>query len=198
MSSPALSLDSSEDRAANPTSSRSSGLPAALRPGAIILIRHGEPALSRKCLITAREYGDWWAKYEIGGLLAGQTPPPELVAAAQGAGAIYASTRQRAQETAAAVAAGKEDDDRRHVHRGAPAAAPDPRLVQAVAEMVGRRVAHSGGTPSITTAARRLAPRPRSAPIRRPQKLIAQGSESGQRRAGLRPRLFQPYGRPSR
>ena len=78
------------------------------RPGAIILTRHGEPALSRKCLITARQYGDWWAKYEIGGLLAGQTPPPDLVAAAQGAGAIYASTRQRAQETAAAVAAGRE------------------------------------------------------------------------------------------
>ena len=84
------------------------GAPAALRPGAIILIRHGEPALSRKCLITAREYGDWWAKYEVGGLLAGQTPPAALVAAAEGAGAIYVSTRQRAQETAAAVAAGRE------------------------------------------------------------------------------------------
>ncbi|MBU2117065.1 MAG: histidine phosphatase family protein [Alphaproteobacteria bacterium] len=82
--------------------------PAAARPGSIILTRHGEPALSRKCLITARQYKDWWAQYEIGGLLAGQTPPAALVAAAEGAGAIYASTRQRAQETAAAVAAGRE------------------------------------------------------------------------------------------
>ncbi len=79
-----------------------------MRPGAIILARHGEPALSRKCMLTSDQYRDWWAKYEIGGLRAGQTPPPELVAAAEGAGAIYASTRPRAQETAAAAAAGKE------------------------------------------------------------------------------------------
>ncbi|WP_417232346.1 histidine phosphatase family protein [Brevundimonas sp.] len=78
------------------------------RPGAIILARHGEPALSRKCMITATQYRDWWARYEDGGLLAGQTPPPALIAAAQGAGAIYASTRLRAQETAAAVADGRE------------------------------------------------------------------------------------------
>src|SRR5690606_5890626 len=52
------------------------------RPGAIILTRHGEPALSRKCMLTATQYGDWWARYEVGGLLAGQTPPPELMAAA--------------------------------------------------------------------------------------------------------------------
>ncbi len=107
MSVPALSLDSTEPSVA-PTTAPTVGALVATRPGAIILTRHGEPALSRKCLITARQYGDWWAKYEIGGLLAGQTPPAELVAAAQGAGAIYASTRQRAQETAAAVSAGRE------------------------------------------------------------------------------------------
>lgn len=108
MSAPALSLDSTEPSVSPPDAAGSVGALVALRPGAIILTRHGEPALSRKCLITARQYGEWWAKYEIGGLLAGQTPPPELVAAAQGAGAIYASTRQRAQETAAAAAAGRE------------------------------------------------------------------------------------------
>lgn len=105
---PALSLDSSEDGVAQPGRASPSGALAAVRPGAIVLIRHGEPALSRKCLITAREYGDWWAKYEVGGLRAGQTPPAALVAAAEGAGAIYVSTRQRAQETAAAVSAGRE------------------------------------------------------------------------------------------
>lgn len=108
MSAPALSLDSTEPSVSPPDAAPSVGALVAVPPGAIILTRHGEPALSRKCLISARQYGDWWAKYEIGGLLAGQTPPPELVAAAQGAGAIYASTRQRAQETAAAVAAGRE------------------------------------------------------------------------------------------
>ncbi|HUH10631.1 MAG TPA: histidine phosphatase family protein, partial [Brevundimonas sp.] len=36
--------------------------------GAIILARHGEPALSRKCLITSDEYRDWWGLYEVGGL----------------------------------------------------------------------------------------------------------------------------------
>lgn len=108
MSAPALSLDSTEETAVQVGGSVGAPARSGVRPGAIILTRHGEPALSRKCLITAREYGDWWAKYEVGGLLAGQTPPPELVAAAQGAGAIYASTRQRAQETAAAVVAGRE------------------------------------------------------------------------------------------
>ena len=82
--------------------------PAVVRPGAIILTRHGEPALSRKCRLTARQYGDWWGRYEVGGLLAGQTPPPALLDAAQGAGVIYASTRLRARESAAAAAAGRD------------------------------------------------------------------------------------------
>ena len=82
-------------------------LPAA-RPGAIILTRHGEPALSRKCMLSSDQYRDWWARYEIGGLRPGQTPPSALLAAAAGAGVIFASTRQRAQETAAAISAGRE------------------------------------------------------------------------------------------
>ena len=80
-----------------------------VRPGAIVLTRHGEPALSRKCYLTSDQYRDWWARYEVGGLRAGQTPPPELLATAEGAGAIYASTRPRAQETAAAICAGAND-----------------------------------------------------------------------------------------
>ena len=81
---------------------------APVSPGAIILTRHGEPALSRKCLLTSDQYRDWWARYEIGGLRAGQIPPPELLTTAAGAGAIVASTRPRAQETALAIAAGRE------------------------------------------------------------------------------------------
>jgi len=104
MTVPARIPDPTESLPATPAS----GTGVATRPGAIILTRHGEPALSRKCMITAAQYGDWWARYEIGGLLAGQTPPPELLAAAQGAGVIYSSTRPRAQETAAAAAAGRD------------------------------------------------------------------------------------------
>lgn len=81
---------------------------AAPAVGAIILARHGEPALSRKCMITSDEYRDWWGRYEVGGLRAGQTPPQTLLSAAEGAGAIYASTRPRAQETARAVARDRE------------------------------------------------------------------------------------------
>ena len=101
MTLPAASSDHS------PALATPSGLPAS-RSGAIILTRHGEPALSRKCMLTARQYGDWWGRYEIGGLLAGQSPPPELLEAARGAGVIYSSTRLRAQETAAAAAEGRE------------------------------------------------------------------------------------------
>ncbi|WGM47101.1 hypothetical protein KOAAANKH_01975 [Brevundimonas sp. NIBR10] len=86
----------------------SSDLSPAPRPGAIILTRHGEPALSRKCRLTARQYGEWWGRYEIGGLLPGQTPPPELLETAGRAGAIYSSTRLRARESAAAAAAGRD------------------------------------------------------------------------------------------
>lgn len=81
---------------------------APARPGAITLARHGEPALSRQCLLTSDQYRDWWAKYEVGGLKEGQTPPADLLATAQGAGVIYASTRRRAQETASAISAGRE------------------------------------------------------------------------------------------
>jgi broad specificity phosphatase PhoE len=81
---------------------------APVRPGAITLARHGEPALSRQCLLTSDQYRDWWAKYEVGGLKEGQTPPADLLATAQGAGVIYASTRRRAQETASAISAGRE------------------------------------------------------------------------------------------
>jgi hypothetical protein len=70
--------------------------------GAITLARHGEPALSRKCMITSDQYRDWWGRYEIGGQRAGQTPPQDLLTAAEGAGPIYASTRPRAHETAPA------------------------------------------------------------------------------------------------
>jgi len=109
MTLPARTLDPSESPLSKTGAAVSDAarLPAT-KPGAIVLTRHGEPALSRKCLLTSDGYREWWARYEVGGLLAGQIPPPELLATAAGAGVIFASTRQRAQETAAAISAGRE------------------------------------------------------------------------------------------
>jgi len=77
-------------------------------PGAIVLARHGEPALSRKVRFDAKTYGDWWARYEEGGLLPGQTPPDCLLEIAARSEVIVASTRLRSIETAQAVAGGRD------------------------------------------------------------------------------------------
>ena len=77
------------------------------RPGAVILARHGEPALSRRIRLSAEQYREWWADYEMGGLAEGQTPPEALRRAAQTAGFIIASTRLRSVETARAVTCGR-------------------------------------------------------------------------------------------
>jgi broad specificity phosphatase PhoE len=76
---------------------------AAAAAGTIVLARHGEPALSRKCRLSAREYLGWWSRYETGGLLPGQSPPKHIADAAAKAGLIFASTRPRSIETARAV-----------------------------------------------------------------------------------------------
>jgi broad specificity phosphatase PhoE len=81
--------------------------PALIRPGAVILTRHGEPALSRKVLLSAKAYGEWWGRYELGGLKADQAPPTALKQLAARAGTILSSTRLRARETAQAVADGR-------------------------------------------------------------------------------------------
>lgn len=73
------------------------------KSGVITLARHGEPALSRNVKLNAPEYGDWWARYEVGGLKDGQTPPAQLLQIARDAGVIIVSTRRRAIETAQAV-----------------------------------------------------------------------------------------------
>lgn len=95
---------SSADQSASPVVSP----PGPARQGAIVLARHGEPALSRKVRFDAKTYGDWWALYEEGGLLAGQTPPPCLVEIAARSAVIVSSTRRRSVETAQAVAGGRD------------------------------------------------------------------------------------------
>jgi broad specificity phosphatase PhoE len=76
---------------------------ARAHPGAIVLARHGEPALSRRVRLDAAGYARWWSSYEEGGLLPGQTPPPELVKTARGCGVVFSSIRRRSLETARAV-----------------------------------------------------------------------------------------------
>ena len=56
-----------------------------VRPGAIVLARHGEPALSRKCYLTSDQYRDWWARYEVGGLRAQDGREVENLVADDGA-----------------------------------------------------------------------------------------------------------------
>lgn len=73
----------------------------------MILARHGQPALSRRVMLCADQYREWWADYEIGGLAEGQSPPQLLRDAAQRAGFIIASTRLRSVETASALASGR-------------------------------------------------------------------------------------------
>ena len=73
---------------------------ASTRHGAIILARHGEPALSRKVLLSSREYSDFWAKYEIGGILPDHGPPDRLRQFVAESGTLVSSTRLRAIQSA--------------------------------------------------------------------------------------------------
>lgn len=70
------------------------------RRGAIILARHGRPALSRRVLLSAEQYRAWWARYEEQGLKPGQDAPDELRALARDACEVIASTRPRSVESA--------------------------------------------------------------------------------------------------
>lgn len=78
------------------------------RPGAIILARHGEPALSRDVVLTAGGYREFWAKYEEGGLRPGQTPPRALMDQIASAGAVISSVRTRSVESAVALCRGRD------------------------------------------------------------------------------------------
>jgi len=80
---------------------------APVHPGAIVLARHGEPALSRKVKLNAEEYRAFWAKYEVLGLLPGQSPPVRLKSFVERAGALVASTRLRSVESAQVVGGGR-------------------------------------------------------------------------------------------
>jgi broad specificity phosphatase PhoE len=83
------------------------GMRPGTRPGAVILVRHGEPALSRQVRLSADGYRNWWARYELGGLKAGQRPPESLLETAARACAVIASTRPRSVETTQILTRGR-------------------------------------------------------------------------------------------
>jgi broad specificity phosphatase PhoE len=74
--------------------------------GRIITARHGRPNLSRDVKITAREYGDWWARYDESGLHPDEAPPSELIDLAANAHTVLSSTLPRAIETARELTGG--------------------------------------------------------------------------------------------
>jgi len=77
--------------------------------GRIITARHGRPDLSRDVTITAREYGDWWARYDESGLAPEEQPPQGLIDLARGAATVMSSTLPRAIETALKATGGGRD-----------------------------------------------------------------------------------------
>ena len=60
----------------------------AVRPGAIVLARHGEPDIHRKVMLNVHGYRDYWSRYEQLGIRPGQTPPSALVEQTARAGVI--------------------------------------------------------------------------------------------------------------
>ncbi|HEY3697519.1 histidine phosphatase family protein [Phenylobacterium sp.] len=80
----------------------------AARSGAVILARHGEPAISRKVRLSAEEYRRFWTRYELSGIVQGHAPPPLLQKFVDDAGVVIASTRLRSIESAQALAQGRE------------------------------------------------------------------------------------------
>ena len=68
-----------------------------------MLARHGEPALSRAVNLTGPEYREFWAQYEIGGILPDQTPPDRLKRFVAECGTLVTSTRLRAIQSAQTV-----------------------------------------------------------------------------------------------
>jgi len=64
----------------------------------IILVRHGKPALSRKVRLTWKEYRDWWAKYDEGGLAEEQKMPTKVKNYAIEADILISSPLRRAVE----------------------------------------------------------------------------------------------------
>ncbi|GJL95074.1 MAG: phosphoglycerate mutase [Hyphococcus sp.] len=77
--------------------------------GRIITARHGRPDLARDVKITAKEYGDWWARYDASGLHPDERPPEGLIKIAKNAKTVLSSTLPRAIETARQATGGARE-----------------------------------------------------------------------------------------
>ncbi len=73
-----------------------------VKPGPIIISRHGRPALDRTAgpKLDWAAYKDWWARYEAGGLAPGQVAPDTLKSIVADSAVVLSSSRLRALETA--------------------------------------------------------------------------------------------------
>lgn len=100
----------STDRKDRPTDDAASSACAPSDAGrpAIVLARHGRPALDRSKPMDWRGYKVWWTAYDEGGLVEGEGPPEDLLAVARDAHAVLASPLTRSLETARAVAQGRD------------------------------------------------------------------------------------------
>ena len=96
------------------------------------------PNMNRDVRITAREYGQWWARYDESGLAPGEEPPQSLVDLASECDVVLCSTLPRAIETADKIV-----DDARIVPQNAlfveaPLPPPPVPLVRLSPTMWGR------------------------------------------------------------
>lgn len=82
----------------------------AAKPGRIIVVRHGRPAVIPKegPPMGWREYKAWWDKYELSSLKEGQSCPEALLKQIGDDAIILSSARKRAIETAGHLGRGRE------------------------------------------------------------------------------------------
>jgi broad specificity phosphatase PhoE len=80
------------------------------RPGRIIVVRHGRPAVIPKEAppMGWRDYKAWWDKYELSSLKEGQACPDGLLKEIGEDAIILSSARKRAIETAGHLGRGRE------------------------------------------------------------------------------------------
>jgi broad specificity phosphatase PhoE len=74
----------------------------------VVLVRHGRSAHVHAGWIDLQGFHRWREAYEAAGILAGETPPPELRSVAERAGAVVASDAPRAIESARLLAPDRE------------------------------------------------------------------------------------------
>lgn len=98
--------------------------------GRIITARHGRPDVDRTVSISAKEYGTWWADYDLAGLAKDQSPPDSLCQVAADAETVWSSTLPRAIETAAWVTGGSRDVPQDPLFVEAPLPAPPVPLLK--------------------------------------------------------------------